>query len=206
MGTINLLIFRHPSKTPCHLTHTNQPNSPAFQVSQFTTKLFAINFKSGFKSGIREVIDAQFYGSSTCENSKHTVWKTFLSSVRRGIIVDKRKPACWIFFVFISCSKITHTASFLFSDSYFSAAQMAKSSLLALTVASLDHHLVFHAWCIARQADRNVETLQHFSIIALKCFRSFVHHSVQICDSIVRGQSEAVRLIMHRYHTYNFRC
>jgi len=32
MGTINLLIFRHPSKTPCHSTHTSQPNHPAFQV------------------------------------------------------------------------------------------------------------------------------------------------------------------------------
>jgi len=30
MGTINLLIFRHPSKTPCHLTHASQPNHPAF--------------------------------------------------------------------------------------------------------------------------------------------------------------------------------
>ena len=30
--TINLLIFWHPSKTPCHLTHTSQSNHPTFQV------------------------------------------------------------------------------------------------------------------------------------------------------------------------------
>jgi len=45
------------------------------------------------------------------------------------------------FFVFMGRSKTTHTASFLFSDSCFSAAQMTKISLLALTVASLDNHL-----------------------------------------------------------------
>jgi len=42
------------------------------------------------------------------------------------------------FSVFISRSKTTHIASFLFSDSCFSAAQIAKISLLALTVASRD--------------------------------------------------------------------
>jgi len=40
------------------------------------------------------------------------------------------------FFVFISRSKTTYIASFLFSDSYFSAAQIDKISLPALTVAS----------------------------------------------------------------------
>ena len=30
MGMINLPIFRCPSKTPCHLTHTSQPNHPLF--------------------------------------------------------------------------------------------------------------------------------------------------------------------------------
>ena len=57
------------------------------------------------------------------------------------------KCQCWqnestmlIFFIFISCSKTMHIASFLFSESCFSAAQIAKSSLLALTVASLDNH------------------------------------------------------------------
>jgi len=51
------------------------------------------------------------------------------------------------FSVFISRSKTTHIASFMFSDSCLSAAQIAQISLLALTVASLDNHLVFHARC-----------------------------------------------------------
>jgi len=36
-------------------------------------------------------------------------------------------------------------------------------------------------------------------------FRSFVHHTVQICGSRVIGQSEAVRMAVHRCYTYNFR-
>jgi len=51
------------------------------------------------------------------------------------------------FFVVISRSKTTHIASFLFSDSCFSAAQIGKISLLALTIVSLDNHLVLHARC-----------------------------------------------------------
>ena len=78
------------------------------------------------------------------------------------------------FFVFISRSKTTYISSFLTSDSCFSAAQRAKILLLALTVASLDNHLVLHArcncqpfvflvvWCITRQTDRNGETVKHF--------------------------------------------
>jgi len=53
-------------------------------------------------------------------------------------------------FVFRSRSKTTHIASFLFSDSCFSAAQIAKISLLALTVASFDNHHVLHARCNRR--------------------------------------------------------
>jgi len=49
------------------------------------------------------------------------------------------------FFVFTNRSKTTHIASFLSSDSCFSAAQIAQISLLALTVASHDNHLVLHA-------------------------------------------------------------
>jgi len=60
------------------------------------------------------------------------------------------------FFVFISRGKTTHIASFVFSHSCFSVAQIAKISLLAVTVASLDIHL----YC--------------------KDSRSFVHHTVQI--------------------------
>jgi len=51
------------------------------------------------------------------------------------------------FFVFISRNKTTHIAIFLFSDSCFSAAQKAKILLLALTVVSLDNHLVLRARC-----------------------------------------------------------
>ena len=54
------------------------------------------------------------------------------------------------------------------------SANVAKILLLALTVASLDSHLDLHArynyrpfvfivvWCIARQVDRNGETVKHF--------------------------------------------
>ena len=117
-------------------------------------------------------------------------------------------------FVFISCSKTTHLASLSFSDSCFSAGQTAKISLHALTVASLDNHLLLHArcncrplvfiivWCSARQADCNGETVKHF-IGALKCFCSFVHHTVQICGSRVTARSEAVRMTMHRYPANN---
>jgi len=80
------------------------------------------------------------------------------------------------YFVLISRSKTTHKASFLFPDSCFAATQKAKISLLTLTVASLDNHLVLHArcncrpfvfivdCCIARQADRNGQTVKHFHI------------------------------------------
>jgi len=46
------------------------------------------------------------------------------------------------FFVFTSRSKKMLGASHFVSHSCFSAAQIAKISLLALTVASLDNHLV----------------------------------------------------------------
>ena len=121
-------------------------------------------------------------------------------------------------FVFMSRSKTTHIASFLFSDSCFSVAQIPQISLLALTVASLDNHLVLHARCncrsfafIVQQSDASpgkpIATVkqQSISIIALKCFRSFIHHTVQVCGRKITGRSEAVRMTMHRYHTYNFR-
>jgi len=78
------------------------------------------------------------------------------------------------FFVFVSRNKTTHIASLLFSYSCFSAAQIAKISLLDLTAAALDNHFVLNAlcncrpfvlivvWCIARQADRNGQTIKHF--------------------------------------------
>jgi len=51
------------------------------------------------------------------------------------------------FLVFISRNKTTHIALFIFSDSCFITAQIAKISLLADAVASLDNHLVLHARC-----------------------------------------------------------
>jgi len=51
------------------------------------------------------------------------------------------------FFVFRSRSKTMHIAPFLFSYSCFSAAQIAKISLLALPVALLHNHFVLHARC-----------------------------------------------------------
>jgi len=102
-------------------------------------------------------------------------------------------------FVFVSRSKTTHIAPFLFSDSCFSAAQTAKISLLPFTVASLGQPPILHAryncrpsvfivvGCTARQADRNSETVKHFR----NCiFRSFAHHTIQISGSIVTGRSE----------------
>jgi len=50
--------------------------------------------------------------------------------------------------VCLSRSEAAHVASFF--DNCFSAAQIAKISTLALTVASLDKHLVFHARCNCR--------------------------------------------------------
>jgi len=81
--------------------------------------------------------------------------------------------------------KTTYIASFLFSDSYFRAAQIAKISLLALIVASLNNNLVLHArcncrllffivvWCIARQVDRNGETVKHFRYNCIEVFLQF---------------------------------
>ena len=86
-------------------------------------------------------------------------------------------------FVFISRSKTTHIASFLFFDSCFSAAQVAKISLLTLIVVSLDNHLVLHArcrsfffivvWCIARQADRSDKTVKDFFHNCIKVLSQF---------------------------------
>jgi len=95
------------------------------------------------------------------------------------------------FFVFTSRSKTTHIASFLSSDSYFSATQIAKISLPALTAASHDNHLVLHARCncrmfvlivvscIARQADRNGETVKHFH----NCIKVLSHFCTPYCTN-----------------------
>ena len=96
------------------------------------------------------------------------------------------------FFVFISRSETTHFASFLFPVSYSSAAQKAKISLIALTVASLDNHLVLHArcncqpyvfivvWCIARQADRNGFTVKRFH----RCIKVLSQFRIPYCTNL----------------------
>jgi len=137
-------------------------------------------------SDLAGVAESLLMHSSTeafiCAKLKYSDWKTLLSSVRWGANVDRRKAAYWNF-CFHSRSKTTHIASFLSSDSCFSAAQIATMSLLTLTSASLDNHLVLNArcncrplvlvvWCIARQANRNGETVKHFhncSVFAVLC-------------------------------------
>jgi len=54
------------------------------------------------------------------------------------------------FFVFICRNKTTHIASFLSSDSCFSAAQIAQISRLIPIAASLDNHLVLNVRCNCR--------------------------------------------------------
>jgi len=95
------------------------------------------------------------------------------------------------FFVLISRSKATHVASFLFPDSCFSAAPKARISLVALTIASLDNHLVLHArcncrpfvfivvWCIARQAGRNGQTVKHIHN-CIKVLSQFLYKSTAV--------------------------
>jgi len=168
-GDINLPIFRCPSKTPRHSTH----NSPAFKFPKFTIKLFAVSFSLGFSSGVRELIDAQFYGSSHLSKVKIPRLKNFAQFCQVRCQCWQKESSMLKFFVFISRSKTTDIA-WCCSDSCFSAAQIAKTSLLALTAASLDNHLALNArcncrpfvlvvvWCIARQADRNGETVKHF--------------------------------------------
>ena len=78
------------------------------------------------------------------------------------------------------------------------------ASVLALQALNCRPFVFIVVWCIASQVDRMMKQ-QNTSIIALKCFRSFVHHAVQTCGSIMRGRSKAVRIAVHRYHTYNIR-
>jgi len=91
---------------------------------------------------------------------------------------------------------------------------MAKISLLALTVASLDNYLVLHArcncrpfvfivvWCIARQADWNGETVKHFHI----CIKVLSQFRTPRCANLRQYSKRPKRCAwLHRYPTYNFR-
>ena len=111
-----------------------------------------------------------------------------------------KKVPYWIFFV--GHRKTTHIASCLFSDSCFSA---EKISLLALTVASFDNHLVLHercncrpfvfivVWCIARQADRNGETVKHFH----NCIRMLSQFRTPYCTNLRQCSNRAKRGVAH---------
>jgi len=170
---ITLPIFRRPSKTPCHLTHTSQPNHPAFQVPQFTLKLFAISWKLGFTSGIRELIDAQFYGNFHLCKVRRSRLKTLLRSVWWGGNVDE-KVSTMLKFIFQKWLwNNAHSIIFIIWQ-LLQCGQIAKILRLALTVASHDNNLVLHArcmcrtfvfivvWCIPMQADRSCEAVKHF--------------------------------------------
>jgi len=109
---------------------------------QFTIKLFAVSIKLRFSSGVRELIDALFYGSFHLRQVKTSHLKN--CSVLSDEVPVLKKSAIVKFFVVISRRKTMHIASYLFFDCCFSA---AKISLLTLTVASLDNHLVLHARC-----------------------------------------------------------
>jgi len=143
MGMINFLIFRHSSKTSCHLTHRVSQIIQRSKFPKFTTRLFAIN--SDLAAASENMLMHSCTEVFTCAKSKHTSEK--LCSVLSGEVPMLTKANHHVEIVFLSGSKTAQIASFLFSDNCFSAAQIAKISLPALTVASLDNHLVLHARC-----------------------------------------------------------
>ena len=112
-------------------------------------------------------------------------------------------------FVFVSRSKATHIAPFLFSDSCFSAAQTAKISLLPFTVASLGQPPILHARyncqpsVLHRRASRsqqwNSKTLPklHLSQFRTPYYTNQRQHS--------NRPKRKVSTTMRRYQTYNFR-
>jgi len=81
-----------------------------------------------------DVIDAQLYGSFHLCKVKTFRLKNFAQFFQVRWQCWQKESTMLKFFVFISGSKTTHIASFLFFDSCFSAAQIPKISLLALTL------------------------------------------------------------------------
>jgi len=127
----------------------------------FTIKRFPTIFQSSFNG-----LD---FAAATETLLIHNPTEDFICEVRQQSW-EKVKHRDEIF-VFTSRTKTVHFASFLISDSCFSAAQIAKTLLLAaLTAASLDNQLILHMrcnhrhfvfaviWCIARQPDPNGQT------------------------------------------------
>ena len=98
MGTINLLITRHPSKTPCHLTHTSQSNHSSFLSSPNSlSNLSQLAISSDLAAASGSLLMHSSTEAFICAKLKHPAWKTLLSSVRWGASVVKRKAACWNF-------------------------------------------------------------------------------------------------------------
>ena len=134
----NLLIFRCPDKTPCHLTHSAKPSGilrSSNSLSNFLQLALGLDLAVASDS-----IDAQFYGSFNLCKVKTSRLKNFAQFGQVKCQRWQKESSMLKYFVFISRSKTTHFASFLFSGSCFSAAQMPKISHLALTVASLNNH------------------------------------------------------------------
>ena len=139
----------------------------------------------------------------TCANCKVNIscLKNFAQFCQVKCQCWQNKRTMMDFFVFISRSETTHFASFLFPVSYSSAAQKAKISLIALTVASLDNHLVLHArcncrpfvfivvWCITRQTDRNGFTVKHFH----NCSKVLSQFRIPYCTNL-QQYSKRLRL------------
>jgi len=61
---------------------------------QFTIKPLAFSFELGFDSGIRKLIDAQFYGGFHLCKVETSRLKNFVLT-GEGEKVEKRKTTCW---------------------------------------------------------------------------------------------------------------
>ena len=98
--------------------------SQTIQRSKFPNSLsnFSQLTLSSDLSGIRELIDAQFYGCFHLCKIKIYRLKNFAQFCQMRCQCWQKESTMLKFFVFISRSKTTHIASFLFSDSCFSAA------------------------------------------------------------------------------------
>jgi len=76
-------------------------------------------------TSVRDLIDAQFYGSFHLCKVKTFRVENFAQFCQMRCQCWQTESSMFIFFIFICRSKITYIASFLFSDSCFSSAQIA---------------------------------------------------------------------------------
>jgi len=95
-----------------HATWHTTIRRPTFP--KFTIKLFAVSFKLGFSSGIREHIDAQFYGSFHLCKFKISRLENFAQFCQVRCQCWQKESSMLKFFFFISRIKKTHIASFFF--------------------------------------------------------------------------------------------